>query len=568
MSSPRSSSSLSEEGVAPSENGEALARRRRYVVADKLAELQGLNGQLASVNDKLNVELKRREMSLCQMRDGSGEVDAIRVELKRQAETIATLQHEITKLNGKHKQACKVLVDRMALEEGTAPEPRLPPELLSYADEPGETHHMAASMCAMRPGGPLSCAVGDGFGRGCVLWNTALSVFRIWDHMWRASTLVPKQYEQELGQQSPLTRVVAWLLDDSDDSAEEVEGEVNLSHCNLGDTEMMDLCTAVAGSKRPVEKMLLGGNRVGWRGAARIAELLQSKHCVVTTLDMRWNWLGESGTARLASALELNNTLIDLDLWKNDVGPGAAASVRDALRHNQTLERLSLWGNRLRDIGIVQISKGLAENSALLRLDVADNSLGPEGFEAIARALQSSKCGLTHLSCGRNPQSGDRGALALAAALAAPTCKLRSLDADGNSMTDAGAAAIAASLQENSTLTEINLASNYIAVPGATAIAQCVQSSGLLRLRLDSNRECGGAVLPLCHAPILELTLTHVDIAQDCALKLATLLEDPYAPTKLRHLDLSDAGLDFATKTTLRDAANKRANDRPFSVKL
>jgi len=568
---PRSSSSSdgdersgSSEGEPLGEEGEEVERyrasRRRGALNDKLSELQGLNGELCRVNDRLGSELRRREWSLRRLRDESedvpdpSEVEVVRAELRRQAETIAGLQNEITKLNGKHKQACKVLVDRLALD--ATPATATVEEVL---EEEAEMLKQAPSALCTR--GPLSCSnmseSAPPRATGCV-WNAVFSLVRTWDDMWRASKLnspAPGGPEARPGQ-SALRRAIAALGGAVPDDDEEVEGEVNLSHCNLSDRDAVELAGAVEAAKRPVEKLLLGGNRIGWRGAGRLAELLQSKQCVVTTLNLRWNWLGEAGAARLAGALELNNTLIDLDLWKNDVGPGAAAALRDALRHNQSLERLSLWGNRLRDVGVVQLSKGLAENSSLLRLDVADNHVGPEGIEALARALQSPTTALTQLSCGLNPLSAVRGAKALAAALAAPTCRLQVLHADGNLVADAGAAALAAALADNTSLTELNLASNKIAAPGADAVADALDRSScsvLNRLHLDSNTKLGPAVVNLAHTGLLELTLAHVDLSPRHASHLADTLHRSH----LRALNLKDTGLDHDAKAKLRVAANQ-----------
>lgn len=515
------------------------SNRVRGALADKLCELQGLNGELSRVNEQLSSELARRDASLLELKNGQfseADVESVRQELHRQSETISSLQNEITKLNGKHRQACKVLVDR--LDSGGPPAS----EIQFYEPE-------AASDRA-------SCVDSSKLG---------LFVQSMWNAVWRPrnNRLVKE------GSQEAMMAVVDRLLggpeyDNRDDDDRDC-GEVNLSHCNLGDKDVVDLCVAIAGSKMPIEKLLLGGNRIGWRGAARLAELLQSKRCVVTTLNLRWNWLGETGAARLASVLELNNTLIDLDLWKNDVGPGAAAAIRDALRHNQSLERLCLWGNRLRDVGIVQIAKGLAENSSLLRLDVSDNQLGSEGVEAIARALTNPKCALRHLSCGQNPISSTRGACALAAAL--PGSRLESLDLEGNLVGDTGAAAISKALtssSSNNTLTELNLASNNISTPGANALVPACSSTSLVRLRLDSNAKCGPAALGLIKTPLLELTLAHVDVGNDLAIKIAELLLARHH--NLTAIDLCDTGLDLPTKKRIRHMSAALADS--LSIKL
>ena len=60
----------------------------------------------------------------------------------------------------------------------------------------------------------------------------------------------------------------------------------------------------------------------------------------IETLKLGFIGVGDAGAASLASALEKNATLQELDLRHNDVGAAGAASLASALENSATLLRL------------------------------------------------------------------------------------------------------------------------------------------------------------------------------------------------------------------------------------
>lgn len=500
----------------------------------KLRELQAVNAQLTSVNERMGTELKRRDENLQCMRDerrcmleslddimqrrgspvedGEASLDLLRSELRSQAETITSLQGEISKLNSKHKQTCRVLVARVAAEMGRSKD-------LEVTSDDGHPE---------QPTRWTSWLFGDCSGVSC-----------------------------EPREDGSLEATVARLRRKP---VEAIDDGVNLSNSDVGDSDVEALAEAMRASAFPVETLNLGGNNIGARGAAHIAEFLQSKACVLSTLGLRWNDVGDAGASALFLALELNNTLTTLDLWRNGLGPSTADALCDALKHNQALEHLTLWDNDIGDQGVDKLAQGLAQNSTLVSVDIDSNHVGDIG--PLCDALVSRNTTLTSLSCGNNPSLGAQGAAALARVLASPTARLTSLYAENCGFGDSGAQTLARALSYNATLVEANLAKNHIHHDGGHAIADALRAGRdqanrtLKRLHLDANVLLGqDAVLALCQAPMLqELTLAQVALGSETASLLAQLLAQGKAPS-LRTLDLKATGIDAIAKSELRAAA-------------
>ena len=194
----------------------------------------------------------------------------------------------------------------------------------------------------------------------------------------------------------------------------------------------------------------------------------------------------------LASALQSNSRLTELDLTNNQIGPAAGAKVlaavadgggmrrtlrtlkmggnrlgdhkgvRDALcnlvrsqprgstptkgvvaSHPPALRTLHLEGNKLGARTAAPLSAALAE-SALTDLDLSWNLLQSAGVEVLALALQTRPSSLQTLKLAWNG-AGPKGGLALGAMLSGNS-ELTSLDLQHNNLDGVAAAVIAQAL--------------------------------------------------------------------------------------------------------------------------
>ena len=89
----------------------------------------------------------------------------------------------------------------------------------------------------------------------------------------------------------------------------------------------------------------LSANRIAFKGAEALHDLLISKFCVLESLNMASNRLGHYGAKALAQALSKNRTLIHLDMTRNGIDDNGLKMVAESLETNDSLVSLKLYFN-------------------------------------------------------------------------------------------------------------------------------------------------------------------------------------------------------------------------------
>jgi Leucine-rich repeat (LRR) protein len=275
-------------------------------------------------------------------------------------------------------------------------------------------------------------------------------------------------------------------------------------------------------------------NQIGDAGAASLAALTQ-----LTSLDLGGNQIGAAGAASLAALTQL--TCLNLD--NNQIGDAGAASLA-ALKQ---LTSLDLWGNKIGAAG----AASLAALTQLTSLNLSYNKIGAAGAASLAALTQ-----LTCLDLGGN-QIGDAGAASLAA-LTQITC----LNLDHNQIGDAGAASLAALKQ----LTSLDLWGNKIGAAGAASLAALKQ---LTSLDLWGNKiGAAGAASLAALKQLTSLNLGYNKIGDEGAASLAALTQ--LTSLNLENNEIGDAGaaaLAALTQLTSLDLSyNPVVDSTPFST--
>jgi hypothetical protein len=91
--------------------------------------------------------------------------------------------------------------------------------------------------------------------------------------------------------------------------------------------------------------------------ASALYEALRSK------ADLRYSHRYRSDIAIVVSVgLQLNPTLLRLNLWHNSIGTSGAAAIAAALRVNSSLLSLSLSYNQIGDSGVAAFAEALKVN--------------------------------------------------------------------------------------------------------------------------------------------------------------------------------------------------------------
>jgi hypothetical protein len=182
-----------------------------------------------------------------------------------------------------------------------------------------------------------------------------------------------------------------------------------------------------------------------------------------------------------ASALyeALRSSKADVDLSSKSLGLHyrCAIIVSVGLQLNPTLLRLNLQCNHFGNSDAAAIAEALKVNSSLQQLNLNQNDIGASGAEAIAKALKVNNSGLQQLNLRYN-HIGDSGAAALAKALKVYS-SLQDLSLRENEIGASGAASVTQALMRHSTLRRLDLLGNDIGDSGAMAIEESLERSFL-----------------------------------------------------------------------------------------
>lgn len=207
---------------------------------------------------------------------------------------------------------------------------------------------------------------------------------------------------------------------------------------------------------------------MGDAGAKLLASALSS-NSALRSLDLSGNEqaaddtrIGDTGAAALFSALAQNRSLTSLNLKVNRLGTAAAEAAAATLRLNGTLRALDLTACELKDGAVSAIMAALAANTALTSLGMAKvTAVDMEGARYVRDALQRNAT-LTSLDlsfAGVPPAVDVADALwSVIAQGLAVNRGLKTLNLSHAGVTDGGAAALAAALAGNRTLTQLDIA--------------------------------------------------------------------------------------------------------------
>ena len=264
--------------------------------------------------------------------------------------------------------------------------------------------------------------------------------------------------------------------------------------------------------------------------------------------------IGDAAAAVLATTLETNTTLTNLNLSGNNLGPSGAESLATALKTNTSLSNLNFSGNNLGPAGAESLATALKTNTILTNLDFSGNNVGPAGAESLATALKTNTT-LTNLNMSVNNLCPG-GAESLATVLKTNTT-LTNLDLSGNNLGPADAESLATALQKNKTLTNLNLSVNNLGPAGAESLAKALKTNTTLtNLGLMRNNLGSAGAESLATALETNTSLTHLGLADNSlgpadAVSFTTALK---TNTTLTNLDFSDNSIGPADAESLAKA--------------
>lgn len=117
---------------------------------------------------------------------------------------------------------------------------------------------------------------------------------------------------------------------------------------------------------------------------------LQSPSCHVISLNFQFCFLDSRCMHILSKGLEVNRSLIKLDLSNNGLAPISGIYLVKSLNNNISLHELNLSNNNLTNDFANALAKTLRENDVLWKVDIGYNPIGMEGANSLIQALKEN----------------------------------------------------------------------------------------------------------------------------------------------------------------------------------
>ncbi|XP_047383243.1 NACHT, LRR and PYD domains-containing protein 7-like [Sciurus carolinensis] len=281
-------------------------------------------------------------------------------------------------------------------------------------------------------------------------------------------------------------------------------------------TAHQDFCLALVG-KKTLTHLTVGGTVQEARMLLLLlGETLGHARCSLQCLRLGPCTAPAQQWAGLFLALQANHSLTCLDLSDSELQDGGAKLLCSGLRHPKCpVQRLSLENCHLTEACCSDLSATLIVGQRLTHLCLAKNDLGDGGVKTLCEGLrypecrlqvlvlrrcnvtehgckQLSKllqedCSLTHVDLGLNAIAG--GLWFLCDALRNPNSSLKHLGLSGCSLTPLHCQGLASALKSNRTLVTLDLGQNALGLSGVAELLEALKDGGgplrTLRLKMD-----------------------------------------------------------------------------------
>ncbi|XP_057853862.2 RAN GTPase-activating protein 1 [Cryptomeria japonica] len=222
--------------------------------------------------------------------------------------------------------------------------------------------------------------------------------------------------------------------------------------------------------------------------------------CVLRSLNLSHNALGEKGIRAFGSLLKSQKTLEELYFMNNGISGDAARAICELLPSVEKIKTLHFHNNMTGDDGAdalselvtkcialedfrcsstrigtqggISLAGALGKGNSLKKLDLMDNMFGKRGGVAVSRAI-SGHLGLTEVYLSYL-NFEDKGAIAIANSLKDAAPSLRVLEIAGNEITPKAAPAFAECLAVKSLLTKFVASENELKDEGSVIICKAL----------------------------------------------------------------------------------------------
>ncbi|XP_051780885.1 NACHT, LRR and PYD domains-containing protein 3-like isoform X2 [Erpetoichthys calabaricus] len=365
--------------------------------------------------------------------------------------------------------------------------------------------------------------------------------------------------------------------------------ELDLKGNELGDSGAIELCEGLRSKNCKLEKLSLASCLLISRCCSALSSALSDEYSRLTELDLSHNELGDSGVTELCEGLRNTNCKIKkLKLWSCGLTIRCCSALSSALSTSHSpLTELDLRGNGLKDSGVIEFSEGMRskhckleklglwscsltsrccsalfsavsdEHSQLTELNLSQNELGDSGVTELCEGLRNTNCKIKKLNL-EYCRLTSRCCSTLSSALSAPHSRLTELKLSYNNLEDSGVDQLCEGLRsENCKLEKLSLWSCDLTFRCCSALSSSLSAplSPLAELMLSCNNLGDSGVTALCeglrseNCKLEKLSLTKCGLTSACCSALSSALSAPHS--RLTELSLTEIHLEDSGVTEL-----------------
>lgn len=220
----------------------------------------------------------------------------------------------------------------------------------------------------------------------------------------------------------------------------------------------------------------------------------------ITTIDLSHNHLGDDGAVNLAQALKMNDCIQSVNISCNDITDVGGIALASAFipsanptgqpsQWNRSVYYLNISGNKMRDDTLLAMSNAIACHRDLSKLDISWNQVGSQGTKVLMRAMsRNNLCSINFAAndlrdegveyiCEAWKRYGGKGAQTY-------------LNLYRNNLGKSSGEFVGRLMENNSYISDINLAMNTLGPKGVTTLMKCIQppfQNVLKNLNLSDN---------------------------------------------------------------------------------